>query len=221
MIVQSGRASRRWRVPLRGIVAVGFLLGACGARPIVATFDSIPTPVLLSRVDRVGGDPSQMPPPPVTEFRARVASTKYIEVESTTTTETKTGYAAGSGGKSGYPSSSGGGAKAYKAPPRATATTTRTDVDVFAAIGYQGSNLLTYQALRAMASRDAKEAMARQGKTLPSPRDANIYIDKLRAGSFFFVDSESDTDEEGNSKSKTTYTTVNFLRVRGLIAPAP
>ena len=96
-------------IALGGALLLSALLGSggCAARPIVATFDSLPTPVLLSKVDRVGGSIPQTPPPALTRFSSKVASSYVVDVDTSTETETVStggGYKAGSGsgGSSGY-----------------------------------------------------------------------------------------------------------------------
>jgi hypothetical protein len=113
-------------IALGGALLLSALLGGggCAARPIVATFDALPTPVLLSKVDRVGGSIPQTPPPALTRFSSKVASSYVVAVDTTTETETVStgggGYKAGSGsgGSSGYKaggSKGSGGSSGYKA----------------------------------------------------------------------------------------------------------
>jgi hypothetical protein len=82
--------------------AAGFLSlsAGCLPPPAVVTFQSTPTPVLLSKVDRIGGTPQAQTPPPIASFRGNVRSEIIIKnttVTNTTTTtdEKKEGYSTG------------------------------------------------------------------------------------------------------------------------------
>jgi hypothetical protein len=204
--------------------------------------------VLLSKVDRVGGSIPQTPPPALTRFSTKVASSYVVDVDTTSSTETvstggggykagsgsggskgsggssgyKAGGSKGSGGSSGYKAASASKPKVYKAPTRtapSTVTVTKTDVDVFAAGGYDGANKLTYAALFAMASRSARDQAAKAGVTLPDIRDVDIRLTKVRAWSYFFMTSDQDTDAEGKSKSSVTYAAENRVRIDGVVTP--
>lgn len=252
----------------RPLMLAAVLVGACAAPPVVATFQGIPTPVLISKVDRIGGKP--VTPQGGVPVRANARSEKYDESTTTTTTTTTeqkayTGSAGTAGGSSGGPAYSGtgssggssggpayngtgagkpapayGGAKTsaalaqagdnpeghYKAPPR-TGTVTTTDVNQYSSGFYsiyaQGPNLLSFQFLRDMSSRSAS-----RGKPVMQPKDADIFLSKVKIRSFFYILTDEETVETTDAngvKSETTKTTVgigdlNGIRVRGVAVPA-
>jgi hypothetical protein len=223
----------RTRVSIRALCqsfgAASFLALSAGCLPpVVVTFQGTPTPVLLSKVDRVGGTPLATTPPPIASFKGNVRSQIYSEsttvTETTNTTTTggtgpNTGYSTGdkpagysTGDKpAGYsttgddpPGYAGSNKSKYSAPPR---TPTSTPPNVYqneyvygaGAFHQEGPNLLTFYALKALYS----EAARRANPNPPNPKDIDIFITSFRVRSIFFSYKDTET-EQSDPETKTT-----------------
>ena len=212
------------------------LSAGCLPPPAVVTFQSTPTPVLLSKVDRVGGTPQAQTPPPIASFKGNVRSeliTKSTTVTNTTTTtggnsgnsgystgekkegystgEKKEGYSTGekSNTNSGY-SASGSNAPKYAAPPRQTEQAPKVQQNQYVygagAFFQQGPNLLTFYSMQALYSEGARQ----KNPNPPNPKDVDIYIESFRVRTIFYSNTDTETqqtDPETNNKGQTTQTT--------------
>jgi hypothetical protein len=211
--------------------AAGFLSlsAGCLPPPAVVTFQSTPTPVLLSKVDRIGGTPQAQTPQPIASFRGNVRSeliTESTTVTNTTTTsgekkegystgEKKEGYSTGSNNDAANATAKGystGQAPKYCAPPRTYATEppkVRQNEYVYGAGAFfqQGPNLLTFYSLQALYSDGARA----RNPNPPNPKDVDIYIKSLRVRTIFYSNTDSETsqtDPETDKKGQTSQTTT-------------
>jgi hypothetical protein len=208
-----------------GVTSFLALSAGCLPPPVVITFQSTPTPVLLSRVDRIGGTPQATTPKPIATFKGNVRSELVTEsttvTDTTTTTGEKKGYSTGkpdeknsgySTGekppekKEGYSTGannntppkgySTGQAPKYAAPPR-TPTSEAPKVQQNQYVYGAGAAFQQGPNLLTYYSLRAlySEGARQKNPTPPNPKDVDIYIDSLRVRAIFLLYTDSDTSQ--------------------------